>query len=187
VFDEDAGVFDYEEASGAGFGGGVLAFDSQLHPDYFCADGDGAVDDGRDVFGAAKDVDDFDVAGFRYVFEAWVGFFAEDFGFVGIYGDDAVAGGLQVLRDAKTGTSGIGREADYRDGFIFLQDVGDYVITARPVIGNGCSHGDACFIHACRNYLGVLLGFGRKGLWGFFPLRESVGRPGLEGRCGPTP
>jgi hypothetical protein len=103
VFDEEAGVFDYEEAGGSGFGGGVFVLDSLLHPDYFCADGDGAVDDGRDVFGAAKDVDDFDVVGFRYFFEAWVGFFAEHFPFVGIYGDDAVAGGLYVLSDAKTG------------------------------------------------------------------------------------
>ena len=107
MFDEDAGVFDYEEAGGVGFGGGVLVFDSLLHPDYFCADGDGAVDDGRNVFGAAEDVDDFDVLRFWDVFEAWVRFFAEDFGFVGIYGDDAVAGGLNVLSDAETGAAGI--------------------------------------------------------------------------------
>ena len=92
VFDQDAGVFDYEEAGGAGFGGGVLVFDSQLHPYYFCADGDGALDDGRNVFGAAKDVDNFDVVGFRDVFKTRIGFFAEDFGFVGIYGDDAISG-----------------------------------------------------------------------------------------------
>jgi len=108
MFDEDAGVFDYEEAGSAGFGGGVLVFDSLLHPDNFCADGDGAVDDGWDVFGSAKDVDNFDVVRFWNVFEARVGFFAEDFGFVGIYGDDAVAGGLYVLSDAETGASGIG-------------------------------------------------------------------------------
>jgi len=108
MFDEDAGVFDYEEAGSAGFGGGVLVFDSLLHPDNFCADGDGAVDDGRDVFGAAKDVDNFDVVRFWNVFEAWVGFFAEHCGFVGIYGDDAVAGGLYVLSDAETGAPGIG-------------------------------------------------------------------------------
>ena len=92
MFDEDAGIFDYEEACGAGFGGGVLVLDSLLHPDNFCADGDGAIDDGRNVFGAAKDVDNFDVVGFRDVFETQIGFFAEDFGFVGIYGDDAIAG-----------------------------------------------------------------------------------------------
>jgi len=107
VFDEDAGVFDYEQACGAGFVGSVLVFDSLLHPDNFCADGDGAVDDGWDVFGATKDVDDFDVLGFRDVFKARVGFFAEDFGFVGIYGDDAVAGRLNVLSDTKAGASGI--------------------------------------------------------------------------------
>ena len=95
-----------------------MVFDSLLHPDDFCADGDGAVDNGWDVIGAAEDVDDFDRVGFRDVFEARVGFFAEDLGFVGIYGDDAVAGGLHVLSDAETGTSGIGREANYRDGFV---------------------------------------------------------------------
>ena len=125
MFDEDAGIFDYEEACGAGFGGGVLVLDSLLHPDNFCADGDGAIDDGRNVFGAAKDVDNFDVVGFRDVFETQIGFFAEDFGFVGIYGDDAIAGGLYVLCDAETGASGIGREADNRDGFIVFEDVGD--------------------------------------------------------------
>jgi len=49
VFDQDAGVFHYEEAGGVGFGGGVLIFNSLLHPDNFCANGDGAVDDRRDV------------------------------------------------------------------------------------------------------------------------------------------
>ena len=78
---------------------------------------------------------------FRIVFQARVGFFAEDFGFVGIYGDDAIAGGLHVLSDAKTGTPGIGREADYRDGFIVFEDVGDYVIAVRPVLRDGCFHG----------------------------------------------
>ena len=50
VFNEDAGVFHHEEAGGAGFGGGVLVFNSLLHPDDFCPDGDGAVYDRRNVF-----------------------------------------------------------------------------------------------------------------------------------------
>src|ERR1700722_9959915 len=108
MFDEDAGVFDYEEAGSAGFVGGVVVFDSLLHPDNFCADGDGAVDDGWDVFGAAKNIDNFDVLRFWDVFKARARFFAEDFGFVGIYGDDAVAGGLYVLSYTETGTPGIG-------------------------------------------------------------------------------
>jgi hypothetical protein len=108
VFDQDAGVFDYEEAGGSGFGGGVFVLNSLLHPDYFCADGNGAVDDRRNVFGAAKDVDDFDVLGFWNVFQAGIGFFAEDIGFVGVYGNDAVPGGLYVLSDAKTGAPGVG-------------------------------------------------------------------------------
>jgi hypothetical protein len=141
VFNQDAGVFDYEEAGGAGFRGGVWVFDSLLHPDYFCADGDGAVHNRRNVFRAAKDVDNFDVRGFRDVFKTRIGFFAEYFGFVGIDGDDAIAGGLHVLGDAKTWASGIGREADYCDGFVVFEDVGDGVIATRPVLRDGCFHG----------------------------------------------
>ena len=108
MFDKDAGVFDDEEAGGTGFVGGVLVFDSLLHPDYFCADSDGAVDDGWDVFGAAKNIDNFEVLRFWDVFEPRVRFFAKDFGFVGIYGDDAVADGLHILSYAETGAPGIG-------------------------------------------------------------------------------
>jgi hypothetical protein len=107
VFDEDARVFDYEEAGSTGFGGSVLVFDSLLHPDNFCADGDGAVDDGWDVFGAAKNIDNFDVLRFWDVFEAWVRFFAEDFSFVRIYWDDAISDGLYVFSYAETGATGI--------------------------------------------------------------------------------
>ena len=107
MFDEDARVFDYQEAGGAGFGGSVLVFDSLLHPDNFCADGDGAVDDGWDLFGAAKNIDNFDVLRFRDVFEARVRFFAEDFSFVGIYGDDAISDGLYVFSYAETGAAWI--------------------------------------------------------------------------------
>ena len=145
MFDENAGVFHHEEAGGASFGGGVLVLNSLLHPDNFCADGDGAVYDRRDVFGAPKDIDNFDVLRLRDVFETWITFFAEHFGFVGIYGDDAIAGGLHVLSYAETGTSGIGREADYRDGFIVFEDVGDYVITVWPVFGDGYFHNDVCY------------------------------------------
>jgi hypothetical protein len=169
VFDEDAGVFDYEEAGGAGFGGGVLVFDSLLHPDNFCADGDGAVNDWGNVFGAAKNIDNFDVLRFWDVFEAWVRFFAEDFGFVGIYRDDAIAGRLHVLGDAKTGASGIGREADDRDVFVVFEDVGDYVIAMRPVLRDVCFHGDVR-LRARSGYCGLKWGFGRNGFRGFFPL-----------------
>jgi hypothetical protein len=107
MFDEDAGVFDHEEACGAGFVGSVLVFDSLLHPDNFCADGDGAVNDRRNVFGTAENIDNFDVLRFWDVFEARVGFYAENLAFVGIYGNDAVASGLYILSDAETGAAGI--------------------------------------------------------------------------------
>jgi len=150
VFDENAGVFHHEEAGGASFGGGVLVLNSLLHPDNFCADGDGAVHDRRDVFGAPKDIDNFDVLRLRDVFETWITFFAEHSSFVGIYGNDAIAGGLHVLSDAETGASGIGREADYRDGFIVFEDVGNYVITVWPVFGDGYFHSDVGYWRAAK-------------------------------------
>ena len=131
VLDEDAGVLNYNEAGGASFCGCGVIFDSLLHPDYFCTDSDGAVDDGWDVFGAPKDVDDFDVLRFWDVFQTRVAFFAEDFRFVGIHGDDVVTGRPHVLGDAETGAPRIRREAHYRDGFMFFEDVGDYVFAAR--------------------------------------------------------
>jgi hypothetical protein len=140
VLDEDAGVFDYEQAGGAGFCGRGGIGDSLLHPDYFCADYDGTVDDGGDVFGAAKNVDDFDVVRWRDVFETRVGFFAEDFCFVGIYGDDAEAGGLHVLGDAEAGARGPGRQAYDGDGFVVFQDVSDDVGAVRGVIGERGVH-----------------------------------------------
>lgn len=140
MLDEDAGVFDHEQAGGAGFGGRGGVGDSLLHPDYCCADFDGAVDYWRDVFGAAEDVDDFDVVRWRDVFETRVGFFAEDFCFVGIYGNDAVAGGLHVLGDAEAGACGAGRKANDGDGFVFFQDVGDDVGALLRVIGERDVH-----------------------------------------------
>ena len=163
MLDQDAGVFDYEEAGGAGLGCGVLVFDSLLHPDYFGADGDGAVDDRRNVFGAAKNVDDFDGLRFRDVFEARVGFFAEDFGFVGVYGDDFVADGLHVLSDGETRASGIGREADYGDDFVVFEDIGDFVVTAWPVIGDRCSH-DECVCRRAAKLSRRPVGIGAEGL-----------------------
>jgi hypothetical protein len=155
-----------------------LVFDSLLHPDDFCSDGDGAVDDRGNVFRAAEDVDDFDRVGFRDVFEARVGFFAEDLGFVGIYGDDAVAGGLHVLSDAETGTSGIGREADYRDGFVVFEDVGYYVIAAWPVFGDGCFHRDDRDWEAARLSRSSL-GIGAEWLAGIFSVVRICGTTGI--------
>ena len=100
--------------------------------------------------------------GFRDVFETGIGFFAEDFGFVGIYGDDAVAGGLHVLRDAETGARGIRGEADYRDGFRVFEDVGDCVIAVRPSIGDGCFHGDGLLFARGKIIEGVYWDWGGK-------------------------
>jgi hypothetical protein len=125
VFDEEAGVFDYEEAGGAGFGGGFGAGNSQLEPEGFGMDGDRGIGDGRNFFGAAKDVDDVD--GKWNVFEASVGFLAKDLGFIGINGNDGVAGGLEIGSDFVGGAAGIGREADDGDGFGGAEEIGNGV------------------------------------------------------------
>ena len=114
VFDEEAGVFDYGEAGGGGFFGGGGVFYAELEPEDFGIDGDGRAGDGRHVFGAAEDVDDVD--GFGNVFETRVRFLAEDFGFVGIDGNDAVADGLKIRSDFIAGAGWIGGESDDGDG-----------------------------------------------------------------------
>jgi hypothetical protein len=116
VFDEEAGVFDDEKTSGSGFLGRGWVRDSLLEPEDSGADGDGGIGDGKDLFGTAEDVDDIDAIG--NVFEACVGFFAENFGFVGVNGDDAVAGRLEVGGNFVGGAAGIGREPNDRDVFV---------------------------------------------------------------------
>jgi hypothetical protein len=125
VFNEQAGVFDYGEACGAGFFGGCGVFYAELEPENFGFDGDGGVGNGRHVFGPAEDVDN--VNGFRDVFEARVGFFAEDFGFVGINGDDAVADRLEIRSDSVAGTDWIRGKSDDGDGFGGTEEVEDGV------------------------------------------------------------
>ena len=91
------------------FGGGLVVGDFLLEPEGFGVDGDGGIGDGRNFFGAAENVDDVD--GFGDVFEARIGFLAEDFGFVGIDGNDVVTGGLEVGGDFVGG-----RGEDWRRG-----------------------------------------------------------------------
>jgi hypothetical protein len=125
VFDEETGVFDYEEAGVVGFGGGRGVRDSLLEPEGFGVDGDGGVGDRRDQLGAAEDVNDVD--GQWDVFETSVGFFAEDFGFVRIDGDDFVARALQVGSDFVRGTARVGGKTDDGDGFGGAEEVTDGV------------------------------------------------------------
>ena len=89
--------------------------DALLKPEDSGVDGDGGIGYGRNVFGATEDV--HDVNGFGDVFEARIGFLTEDFPFVGIDGNDYVAGGLKVGGDFVRGTGGIGGQADDGDGF----------------------------------------------------------------------
>jgi hypothetical protein len=138
VFDQEAGVLNDGEARRAGFFGGGGVFYAELEPEDFGFDGDGGVDDGWHIFGTAEDVDDVD--GFGNVFEARVGFFAEDFGFVGIDGDDAVAGGLEIGSDFIAGAGRIRGEADDGDGFGRAEEVEDGVGGGFGVVGKMYVH-----------------------------------------------
>ncbi len=92
MFNEEAGVFDGEEAGGAsGFTSGRVD-DAELKPNDFGANGDGRVDDRENFFRSAEDVHNVDGAG--NVFETGIGFLSKHFPFVGIDGEDAVADGL---------------------------------------------------------------------------------------------
>jgi hypothetical protein len=138
VFHEKAGVFDDREAGGVSFRGCRGVGNSLLEPEDFGADGDGGVREQGNIFGAAEDVDDVD--GFGNVFEARVGSLAEDFGFVGIDGNDLVPGGLEVGGDGVGGTETIGGEADDGDGLQGAKDVGDGVGERRDVGGKVKKH-----------------------------------------------
>lgn len=125
VFYEEAGIFDYEEAGGASLfrGGGMR--NSLLEPERFGVDGYGGIRDRGNVVGTAEDVDD--VNGPGGVFEAGIGFFAENFGFVGVDRDDFVADRLEIRGDFMGGAPGIGGEADYGDGFGGAEEIADGV------------------------------------------------------------
>ena len=125
MFDEEAGVFDDEEARGSGFFGGGWVSNSLLEPEDFGADGDRGIRHGRNFFWAAEDVDNIDAIG--DVFEAGIGFLAKDFGLVGVNGDDAVAGGLEVGGNFVRGAAGMGREPNDRDVFVDAEKLRDGV------------------------------------------------------------
>jgi hypothetical protein len=123
VFDEEARVFDDEKAGGAGLLRGLRVRDSQLKPKRFGANCDGGSGDGRNILGAAEDIDDVD--GRRHIFEACIGFLAEDFALVGVDGNDAVADGLEIGGDFVGGTTGIRGETDDGNGFGLAEKIGD--------------------------------------------------------------
>jgi hypothetical protein len=123
VFEEKAGVFDNQQSRGLGFKGGCFVRDSLLEPEGFGVDGDRGIGDRRDVRWTPKDVDDVDRE--RNVLEARVGFFAQDFGFVGIDGHDLVAGGLQVGGDAVGRAETVRGKTDDGDGFGVAEKIAD--------------------------------------------------------------
>ena len=108
-----------------GSGGGLGTGDSLLKPQRFCMNSNSGIGDTRNLLDAAKDVHDIDADG--NILETGVGFLAEDFGFVGIDGNDGVAGGLKVSRDLVRGASRIRREADDRNGLGMAEQISDGV------------------------------------------------------------
>lgn len=122
----------------------MLVGNSLLKPKGFGVDGDGGIGDGRNFFGATEDVDDVDR--FRDVFKAGIGFLAEDFGFVRIYGDDFVADALEVGSNFVGGTSGIGGESDDGDGFGVAEEVADGVGGIGSVSGEMKDHEDSMMV-----------------------------------------
>ena len=140
VFDEEAGVLDNEEAGGVGFGGGFSVRNSLLEPERCGMDGNGGIGDGGNVLGAAKDVDNVDRA--WNILEASVGFFTEDFGLVGIDGDDSVAGALEVGSDLMGRAARVGGESDNGDGFGGAEEIEDGIRRWRGVIRDLNEHVD---------------------------------------------
>ena len=106
VFDKQAGIFDNNEASGPGLFRRWLVDDSLLEPHDFSVDSDGGISNRGNVFGAAEDIDDIDF--FWDIFEAAVGFLAEDFRFIWVNGNDAEPDGLKILGYLETRTGGVG-------------------------------------------------------------------------------
>jgi hypothetical protein len=133
VFDEGAGVFDNEETGQTGFFGGGRIFDAELEPNDFGADSDGGFDNRWNVFGAAENVDEVD--GLGDVFEAGIGFLAEHFPFIGVDGNDAISGRLQVGGDLVAGPSGIRREANDGDGLGLAENVGNGIGRIVGIVG----------------------------------------------------
>lgn len=104
-----------------------------MEPKGFGVDGDSGIGYGRNFFGAAENVDDADGDG--DVFEARIRFLAEDFGFVGIDGDDGVTGGLEVGGDFVGGAARIRGKTDDGDGFGLAEEIGDGVRSGGSVGG----------------------------------------------------
>ena len=84
VFDHDAAIHDDVDAACFGAVGGFKVDDSLLDPEVGQAKLKHLVDDGRDEFGKAEDIDDVGLDG--EIGEGGVGLFAEDPGMEGLTG-----------------------------------------------------------------------------------------------------
>jgi hypothetical protein len=113
VLHEEAGVFDDDEAGGAGLFSGSGVGNALLKPEDLGGDGDGRGGNRRNVFGAAEHIDDVDRLG--NVLQAAIGFLPEDLGFIGVDREDSVTRGLQIGSDFMGGAAGVRRKTDDGD------------------------------------------------------------------------
>ncbi len=125
MFRSDTTVHDDETESrrARAFLGGRFVLDALLHPHGARPNAYGGVDDFHYKFRATKNIHNVDL--FGNIFQPSVTFFAKHFRFVGIHRNDAIAGGLKILRDSKARTVGFRREAYNRDGFRRGQQFGN--------------------------------------------------------------
>ena len=136
LFQDTAVHYDKEARAACAFGGDGMDY-AFLHPDGASADADGRLYNFGDKFGAAENVNN--VHGIGNVLQARITLFAEDFGLAGIYRNDAIAGGLQVLRDTVARPVMALRKADDSNGAAGLEDVID------GIPNNGCGGSSVVF------------------------------------------
>src|ERR1700733_1551167 len=98
-------------------------YDAFLHPNSTRANLDRAFDYFRNVLRPPENI--YDVHFFGNIFEARIGFLAENLALSGIHWNDAIASGLHVLRDAVARAEFSRREAHDGDGLAGLENFGD--------------------------------------------------------------
>ena len=100
MLNHQAAVHDDRQPSGSGPRRRPLVNYTELQPDGAHALGDGVLDDPLNIFRAAEHIYQFDRPG--DVAKGRICLFAQHLRLIGIDGDDAVTGALQVFRDAVT-------------------------------------------------------------------------------------
>ena len=111
VFLQNTGVHYYEQARAASAFRGLRVDHTFLHPYAARADANRGFDDLWNELRAAEHVHDIDVLG--NILQARIGFFAQDFRLLRVYGNDAVARRLQVFSNAVARPVATARKPSY--------------------------------------------------------------------------